>query len=43
MGFPKGHLESGEIWEDSAVREIFEETEINQEFFHRLAMLNILS
>ncbi|UKS29566.1 NUDIX domain-containing protein [Paenibacillus sp. HWE-109] len=26
--FPKGHLESGESWEDAAVREIFEETGI---------------
>ncbi|RTE09576.1 NUDIX hydrolase [Paenibacillus whitsoniae] len=29
VGFPKGHLEPGETWEQAAVREIFEETGIN--------------
>jgi deoxyribose-phosphate aldolase len=28
VSFPKGHLESGETWEDAAVREILEETGI---------------
>ncbi|MCY9656534.1 NUDIX domain-containing protein [Paenibacillus chondroitinus] len=29
IGFPKGHLEAGETWEEAAVREISEETGIN--------------